>query len=313
MAVPIRIVLYAPDADSANRAAQAALAEFNRLNLVFSDYDARSEARRLCKPAEIDQPTRVSDDLFLVLAASEEMYRQSGGAFDVTAGPLTKLWRRTLRRGELPTDARLAEARDRVGFDSVRLDPARKTVALGKRSMQLDFGGITKGYALDKSLEVLNKHGITRALIDASGDIRVGDPPPGREAWRVGIARLDDDGPPVHFLALRNAAVANSGDSWQYVEIDGRRYSHLIDPRSGMALTDHAGVTVLAPNAMLADALASAVSVLGPTDGIKLVESHPDAAVLIVRSAAGKREVHRSSRFERFVEEPNPERKRAGP
>ncbi|HBO44027.1 MAG TPA: FAD:protein FMN transferase, partial [Planctomycetaceae bacterium] len=137
-------------------------------------------------------------------------------------------------------------------------------------------------------------------------------PPPGRDAWRIGIARLDDDGPPMHFLAIRNAAVANSGDSWQYVEIDGRRYSHLIDPRSGMALTDHAGVTVIAPDAMLADGLASAVSVLGPTDGIKLVESHPDAAVLIVRSPDGKPEVHRSSRLDRFLEEPNPEREGVG-
>ncbi|HBO42778.1 MAG TPA: 30S ribosomal protein S9 [Planctomycetaceae bacterium] len=172
MAVPIRIVLYAPDADSANRAAQAALAEFARLNLVFSDYDARSEARRLCKQAKIDQPTRVSGDLFLVLAASKELHHQSGGAFDVTAGPLTKLWRRTLRRGELPTDARLAEARARVGFDLVRLDPAKKTVALLRQSMQLDFGGIAKGYALDKSLEVLNKHGITRALIDLDAEMK---------------------------------------------------------------------------------------------------------------------------------------------
>ncbi len=301
MAVPIRLVLYAPDAQSANRASKAALAEIRRLNQVFSNYDPKSEARRLCDQTKVKSAKHLSDELFHVLRVSNELSSQSAGAFDVTVGPLTQLWRRALRQREMPSPSRLSQARSRVGRELLRLDTERKTVTLLKSDMRLDFGGIAKGYAVDAALDVLQKRGITRALVDASGDIRLGDPPPGRSAWRIGIARLEDNAPPLRFVTLSNAAIATSGDTWQYVEIDGRRYSHIVDPRSGMALTDHSSVTVIAPGAMMADALASTVSVLGPTEGIKLIERFPHTAALIVRSSGKRREVFESSRLARFL------------
>jgi len=299
MAIPIRVLLYAPDAQTANRGSTAALAEIHRLNSIFSDYDAASEARILCDGAKVG--VRVSDDLFRVLLASQEFSLRSKGAFDVTVGPLSKLWRRSLRRGVLPTADRLADARSRVGHNLIILDPKTKTVTLLKQDMRLDFGGIAKGYALDAALDVLRRQGIARALIQAGGDIRLGDPPPGRSGWRIGIARVAGDGPPLHYRSLANAAVATSGDVSQYVAIDGRRYSHLIDPRTGWALSEHGIATVIAPDGMTADALASAANVLGPDKGIKLIESFPDVAALVVLVRDGRREVFESARMRRFL------------
>ncbi|MBN1589081.1 MAG: FAD:protein FMN transferase [Pirellulales bacterium] len=312
MAVPIRLVFYAPDKKSANLASEAVFSRFRQLNQVFSDYDPESEARRLCDQAKPKTATRVGDDLFCVISAAKKLSAQSAGAFDVTVGPLSQLWRRTLRRGVLPSSKRLADARSRVGMDRVEIDPRQKTVTLLKSDMRLDFGGIAKGYAIDAALEVLRRRGITRALVEAGGDIGLGDPPPGRSGWRIAIARLENDGPPSRFVVLANAAIAVSGDTWQYVEIAGQRYSHIIDPRTGIALTDHSSVTVIAPNAMTADALASAVSVLGPADGLKLIESLPETAALVVRSRHEKLEVFRSSRLKRFAVNAQPDKSPKG-
>jgi thiamine biosynthesis lipoprotein len=135
-------------------------------------------------------------------------------------------------------------------------------------------------------------------LIDVGGDIVLGDPPPGSSGWRIGVAPLKPDQPPSRYLRLANVAIATSGDAWQHVEIDGRRYSHIVDPHTGLGLTDRSSVTVIAPSGMAADALASAVSVLGPQRGIKLIEATADTAALIVNSPDGKTvETHQSNRW----------------
>jgi len=163
--------------------------------------------------------------------------------------------------------------------------------------MRLDLGGIAKGYAADEALRVLRKSGINRALVDAGGDIALGNPPPEKPGWRIGIAPLEADGPPSQVLLLSRVAVATSGDTWQYVQIGSRRYSHLVDPRTGLGLTDHSSVTVIAPEGITADGLASAVSVLGPEKGLKLVEATPGTAAFIVRAPEGKVQTYQSSRW----------------
>lgn len=297
MAVPVRIILYAPDAPTATRVAKAAFARIHALNAVFSDYDPNSELNRLCRATAEGEPVPVSDDLWRVLARAADLSQRSDGAFDVTVGPVVRLWRRARRQQRLPSPERLTPARRLVGHRLVRLDPQNRTATLLKHGMQLDLGGIAKGYAVDAALAVLKKSGINRALVDAGGDMALGDPPPGKSGWRIGIARLTADGPPTRILSLASTAVATSGDTWQFVQIGGRRYSHIVDPRTGLGLTDHSSVTVVTPDATTADALASAVSVLGPEKGLKLVEDTPGAAALIVRAPHGKIETHQSSRW----------------
>jgi len=297
MAVPIRIVLYAPDEPTATAAAKAAFERIGRLNRVMSDYDPTSEVRRLCDTAGEGKPVAVSDDLWRVLVASQGFSRQTQGAFDVTVGPVVRLWRRARRRYQLPDPQRLAEARQLVGYHLIELDPEHRTVRLRKEGMRIDLGGVAKGFAAQEALKTLQSRSIDRALIDAGGDIVVGQPPPGRRGWMIGVAALEPNGPPTRYFWLSNAAVATSGDTWQFVEIAGRRYSHIIDPRTGMALTEHMNVTVIAPDGMTADALASGVSVLGPTEGLELIDRLPGTAALILREKEGKLETLESQRW----------------
>jgi len=300
MAVPVTIILYAPDTATATRAARSALTRINALNGILSDYDPQSELRRLCASTTEGSGKAVSNDLWRVLCHAQTLSQRSDGAFDVTVGPVVRLWRRARRRKQLPSADLLQSARELVDYRLIRLHADDRTVELLKPGMRLDLGGIAKGYAADEALAVLKKFGINRVLIDAGGDIVLGDPPPGKPGWRIGVAQLEADGPPSQALSLSNVAIATSGDTWQYVEIEGRRYSHLVDPRTGLGLTDHSSVTVIAPSGTIADGLASAVSVLGPQQGLKLIEATPDVAALFVRAPTGKIESHQSSRWRDF-------------
>ncbi len=301
MAVPVKIVLYAPDAATATKAADAAFARMRHLNSILSDYDPQSELRRLGTNAAGGRAVPVSRDLWRVLSHAQTLAKRADGAFDVTVGPIVRLWRRARRRGMLPSPQRLESARALVGYRLIRLDAEHQTVELLKDGMRLDLGGIAKGYAADETLRVLKKFGVDRALIDAGGDIVLGDPPPGVPGWRIGIAdapqKMADKEGNRRVLLLANCAVATSGDTWQFVEIAGRRYSHIVDPRTGVGLTDHGSVTVVARRGVTADGLASAVSVLGPDGGLKLIEATPHAAALVVRAPHGKIETYESSRW----------------
>ena len=167
--------------------------------------------------------------------------------------------------------------------------------------MQLDLGGIAKGYAADAGLAVLKSHGVTRALVAASGDIAAGDPPPGQRGWRVGIGALEGtDNRLAKTILLQNGAVSTSGDAEQFVEIEGRRYSHIVDPRTGIGLTERLQVTVIAQRASDTDRFATAVSVLGVKRGLYLVEAQPGMAAVILRKAVDTLVVTESARFKEF-------------
>ncbi len=297
MAVPVRMVLYAEDEAIAKSASKAAFARIRALNAVLSDYDPTSEVRRLSATSGSGQDVKVGDDLWHVLCRSKELAEESDGAFDVTVGPVVRLWRRARRRHELPKPERITQAKAAVGHSAMELDRSSQTVRLTRPDMWIDLGGIAKGYVIDAALEVLTEHGIRSALIDAGGDIGLTAAPPDRPGWVIGVAALERDAKPSLFLSLSNVAIATSGDSWQFVEIDGRRYSHIVDPSTGIGLTDHSSVTVIARDAMTADGLASAVSVLGPQVGIKLIEATEGAAAFVVRAPEGRPETHRSARW----------------
>jgi thiamine biosynthesis lipoprotein len=307
MGTTFRIVLHAPDESTARKAADAAFARVKELDDCMSDYKQSSELMRLCRrfATEVGEPVPVSDDLFHVLERAEELSRKSRGAFDVTVGPVVQLWRLARRTQELPDSKELAAARAKVGYAKVKLDPTRKTVRLTTPGMLLDLGGIAKGYAADQALKLLReKFGITSALVAASGDIACGDPPPGKDAWVIDIAPIAKSQKP-RTLHLANAAVSTSGDLEQFVVIGGVRYSHVLDPRTGLGLTGRRSVTVIAPNGTTADGMTKAVSVLPPDEALKLVEATPGAAAYIVTLDADEKPiVVHSRRFPHFAEPP---------
>jgi thiamine biosynthesis lipoprotein len=300
MGSEFKLVLYSADEASARSASRLAFARIASLDAALSDYQPESELMRLCDKAG-GPPVPVSQDLFDILERSLLMYERSGGAFDVTIGPVVRLWRRARRERKLPDPELLAKARALVGSDKVRLDAGARAVRLLKPGMKLDLGAIAKGYASEEALKVLKAQGISRALVAGSGDIVVGDPPPGADGWTIGIAPLDaPEASPSRFLRLKNAAVSTSGDASRFVEIDGRRYSHVIDPKTALGMLEHASVTVVAPDGATADALDTTVYILGPQMGLPLVESL-GAAAYIVRAEGSKTQVLESRRIKDYL------------
>jgi FAD:protein FMN transferase len=302
MGTTFTITLYAREEAQARTASDAAFARIAALEQVMTDYDPDSELMQLCqKPA--GQPVRVSEDLFDILQESQRIAELSGGAFDVTIGPLVRQWRRARRLEKLPSPEQVARARASVGWRKLQLDPQKQTVTLTVPNMQLDLGGIAKGYAADNALRVLRQHDCPRALVAASGDIAVGEAPPGRKTWRVAIgAPQERTNLSAHSLQLRNAAVSTSGDAEQYVEITGQRYSHIVDPRTGVGLTNQAQVSVVGRRAMDTDALATAASVLGVREGLRLIEAQPSFAALFQYSSNGTVRTEMTRQFRKFVD-----------
>jgi thiamine biosynthesis lipoprotein len=295
MGVPFRITLYARGSREARTAADAAFERVELLNGVCSDYDPDSELSRLCHRPWPGAAIPVSTELWRVLVLSQELAERSRGAFDITVGPLVNLWRRARRRGELPDQGILSEALLRVGYKKLRLDPAAQAVSFTEGEMRLDLGGIAKGVAVDAALEVLSARGIRSALVAASGDIGASGAPPGKPGWKVEVMALDVPGaPPPKFVWLKNSAVSTAGDTFQRVEIDGVRYSHIVDPRTGMGVTDHSLSTVLGPNCTTTDGLETTLSVLGPERGLELVRETPGTAAYIVRQPRDRLEVYES-------------------
>ncbi len=287
MAIPIRIVLYAPDADKAEFVAQAALERFHDLNGCLSDYDENSEVRRFCDLTYPGEWVRVSDDLWNVLRLSVHYARISDGAFDPTVGQVVRLWRRARKGHRLPTERQIQEMLKTVGWENILFDKSRQAIALSengaKNNVRIDLGGIAKGYAIDEAIKTMKILGVSRVLVDAGGDMGLGDAPPGKEGWTIAVAPAKKGEKPTEFWTLANCGVANSGDMYQFVEIEGKRYSHIVNPKTGLGLTNRVMVSVIAPTAADADALASAVSVLGPEKGMELVDTLPDTEVQILQ------------------------------
>lgn len=286
MGTEFTLVLYSRDPALANRASRAAFDRIHALDVALTDYEPTSELMRLCEQAG-GPPVPVSADLFAVLGRAKELYDRSGGAFDPSVAPVVRLWRRARREKKRPDPELLARARALVGGDAIRLDPERRAVQLTRPGMKLDLGGIAKGYASGAAIEVLRREGVASALVAGSGDVVVSGPPPGRDGWTIGIAPLEAepqaDGSRGRTIRLAHAAVSTSGDAEQFVEIDGVRYSHVLDPATGLGLTDRRSVTVVAPEGVLADGLDTAACVLGRERGLALVESYRGAAALFVR------------------------------
>lgn len=281
MGTTVRVVLYSRDEPAARGAADAAFARIAELDRTLSDYRADSELSRATR-GPVDQPIPIGRDLLAVLQAAQDLAVRSDGAFDITVGPLSRLWRRARRQVELPAAEELAAARAVTGYRLLSVDSRARTVTIAKTGMALDPGGIAKGYAADAALAILRRSGHGSALVAVGGDIAAGVAPPGAQGWDVAITGLEPGGlAPSSPLTVAGTGVSTSGDAEQWVEIDGRRYSHIVDPRTGIGLTGRRTVTVVARDAMTSDMLATALSVMEVEAGLALADSTPGAAAQI--------------------------------
>jgi thiamine biosynthesis lipoprotein len=299
MGTRMRVVLYVQDAMAGQRAATAAFERIEELEQTLSDYREDSELNRLARES-VNRPQGVSPELFSVLTQAQNFSRLSAGGFDITIGPVVRLWRNARRSRRLPSAEEIAQARALVDYRSLELDAPTRTVMLKRPGMQLDLGGIAKGYAADEAMQVLQAHGIRSALVALGGDIRVMGTPPGARGWRIEIENPDPRGrKPLCSVTLKDAAISTSGDTHQFLEAGGKRYSHIIEPTSGTALGDAAGTTVIARDGISADALATALSVMPTDDGLRMIESVEAASAFMIRRSAKVFNYFRSPNFPR--------------
>ena len=283
MGTVFHITVYSSSRNSAEQAVYRAFDRIEELEETLSFYRENSELNQLAANAG-SEAVIAGPDLFEVLKAALYWSRQTGGAFDCTIRPLITLWHTRGQEGVLVSSAEIAEVRDHIGFDKVLVNPRLRSVRLLAPGMQLDLGGIAKGFSADKALESLEQDGFKIVLIDAGGDLRLGNPPPGRKGWLV---TLDNPGGGPARLELADTAIATSGDKYKFYEIAGTRYSHIVDPKTGRGMTDHRQVTVISGDAQTADALATALSVMDIQDGLELINSLDHTESLITVMAPG--------------------------
>jgi len=275
MGTDFKIIIDDNNKSLCQKAAKKAFEEAHRLNKIFSDYLAHSETSALSAASfseRNDEYIKVSDELLKVLKFSWQLSNETAGDFDVTIGPASRLWRVARFRKTLPDPVKIKNALSRIGFHKILFHPSENKVRLDHKGMLLDFGGIAKGFAGDQMLTFLNDFGLNRCLIDAGGDIIIGQAPKGKSGWRVKIG--GEKHPELPSLILSNCAVATSGDTEQFVMIGDKTYSHIINPHTGTGLNTRAQVTVIANDGMIADSLASAALVSGLKSSAKYFEKY---------------------------------------
>ena len=272
MGMIVHITAWADDPQAGRHACGAAFQRMRELNRVFSDYEPDTELKRLCAAAG-KGPVPVGPEMMEVLLFSRDLAERTGGAFDPTAAPLIRLWRQARRAGRLPDPAALEQARALTGWRDLVLDPAAGTAELRRTGMLLDLGAVAKGYMADQTLKVMREKGFPAAMIEAGGDTVFGDAPPGRAGWPV-----ESPAPGVPALEAAGQAVSISGDSMQHLVVDGVTYSHVVDPRTGAALTNRVVTVVVGPGGMVTDALSTAGSILDEAEWRRVLEQTDPAA-----------------------------------
>ena len=289
------IIAVAPNSHTADKCIKAALQQLRNIEALMSYHRDDSELANVNRNA-YKEPVKVSSQTFEVLQKAIEFSKLSEGAFDVTVGPLVDLWRQAAEANTVPSDDKLTEARSKVGYEKVILDADNMTVQFTVEGMKLDLGGIAKGYAIDKAVEAMANYGATAGLVDVGGNIRCFGKPKTRPHWRIGLQdpnenfgfRISDFGSPADagepllILKFNDAAVATSGHYRRFAQIQGKKYSHIIDTETGFSSDKLASVTIIAEDATTADALSTAVIVMGAEKGLALIKQLPETDAILI-------------------------------
>lgn len=276
MGTLFQIILYAKDTSQGRAIARQLFARIDSLNATFSDYLENSEITRLSSSAGTGQKIKVSRDMWRLLRIAQQISLASDGAFDLSIGPLTKLWRRAFRQSQFPDLKEVEAARQKVNFRAIQFYPLSRKVELQMPGMRLDAGGIAKGFAVDECFKLLHQVGIRSALVAAGGDIRVGAAPPDKLHWVIASKGMNPKGEVQdQELYYQHCAVSTSGDTYRFLDWEGRRYSHIIDPRTGLGMQHRQFTRVSGPSSAWVDGLDTAANVMAPADREKLMKKFP--------------------------------------
>lgn len=287
MGTSMTIEVYGGDAGSRTAAIDEAFAAMVEIDRLMSNYRSDSELTRINTEAA-QRAVPVSDPMWAVLSAAQIVSERSAGAFDITVGPLVRLWGFFDKKPHVPTDAELQAVRPVVNYRNLALDPATHRVTFRRQGVAIDLGGIAKGFAVELAGGVLRRRGFA-GLIDAGGNQYLVGRPPRTPMWQVGIEDPDTAGALLGVLEVEGGAVATSGGYHNFFVAGGRRYGHLLDPRSLTPSSASLSVTIVSADATLADALSKPAFILGPVAGLRLVESFPGAMAIIASRDPGGR------------------------
>ena len=303
MGSPLNIIFYAQDSVIANKQARACFKLVDSLNHIFSNYDSSSELTRINNNAGIAK-SMASPCMWELLLESKRAYTKSHGAYNIAMGPLTHLWRIARRLKQFPTATQIKNNLLLSDFNKIQINAQDHSIYLSAKGMQLDFGGIGKGYIAQKIVDFLNTQGIPESLVDAGGDIVLGNAPPNKKGWTVGVNQPEQaENLLPEKLQLHNLSVATSGDVYQFIEHNGKKHSHIINPATGYGVTSLRNVTVIANDGALADWLATACSIL-PIHQAKKLANAMHAELLITELINNRIQPYSTKGFEQYWESP---------
>jgi FAD:protein FMN transferase len=301
MGTNIEMTASNEDEAKVNAAFDSAVQEISRIENVMSEWREGTPVSQINRKAGLEA-VKVPDELFHVITAAQKVSELSEGAFDISWAAMRGVWKFSKGSEKVPTPDEIRKTRPLIDYRNIQLDEAKKTVFLKKPGMAIGLGGIAKGYAVDRAMQILVDHGIRNAIIKAGGDMRVQGTDDGRP-WMIGIRHPRDKNKLVARLPLTNISISTSGDYEHYFVKDGILYHHIIDPKTGYPARNCQSVTILAPDTLTSDTLSTTVFVLGPEKGMKLIQSLPGIEGLIVDRQG---QVHHSSGIEPTAAEKQP-------
>ncbi|MGQ1911624.1 FAD:protein FMN transferase [Marinifilum sp. RC60d5] len=264
------ITAVSTNQEKAKVAIQAGITEIKRIEQLISSWDENSQTSEIIHNAGI-KPVKVNQELFNLIRRSKKISNLTHGAFDISYASMDKIWKFDGSVNSLPNPADVAASVSKINYKNIILDKDNTSVFLKNKGMKIGFGAIGKGYAANKALELMSKMDLDGALVNASGDLISWGKDEGGKSWRIGISNPKEKNHIFSWLTIDETAVVTSGNYEKFILIDGERYSHIIDPRTGYPVKGLSSVTIICPNAELADALATSVFVLGKEDGLKLI------------------------------------------
>jgi len=301
MGTVFTVVAYGADARQLAEVVNEAFEEIDRVDAQMSNYKPQSEISAINRNAAAES-VLVEPQLFRLFEDSLRFADETGGAFDITVGPLMRAWGFFRGQGRMPAKSEIGRALGKIGYQHVHLNPAARTVRFDIAGMEIDLGGIAKGYAVERAVEILRSYGVTRALVSSgTSTIYALGAPPDDRAWRITIRDPYDAKKAGDVVFLKNFALSVSGNYEKFFELDGNIYSHILNPRTGRPVENMLSTAVLAPRATQADALSTAMFVLGVKGSRRYLSAHPNLAVVFYQPAdaarAFKRTIARSPSF----------------
>ena len=294
MGSSFEITVVAEDEDFAKESLAIAKKEIIRIENLISSWDQKSETSRININAGI-AAVEVSKELFDLIFRAQQISKLSSGAFDLTFAAIDKLWNFDGRESEMPNPDTLKASVFNIGYQLIELDEESLTVFLPKKGMKIGFGAIGKGYAADRAKQLLVERGVLGGIINASGDMNTWGTKPDGSSWTIGIVNPMNNKKVFSWFSLEHNAVVTSGDYEKFTQINGRRYSHIIDPRTGIPSQGIVSCTVFAGKAELADAIATAIFVMGVESGLFLIDQLPDIEAILIDDSGI---IHRSKNIE---------------